>query len=66
MGFNAADCESALKYCDNKVDDAALWLTQNAVSQNNKNMQLGQTLNISAVEVFIVHVHIDKNIKKLF
>lgn len=53
MGFSATDCESALKYCDNKIDDAALWLTQNAVSQNNRNIELGQTFKINAVEVVI-------------
>lgn len=54
MGFSATDCESALNYCDNKIDDAALWLTQNAVSQPNRNMELAHNFKINAVEVFMV------------
>ncbi|XP_043480928.1 vacuolar protein sorting-associated protein 13D isoform X1 [Leptopilina heterotoma] len=31
LGFAEIDCETALDKCDGKLDDAALWLTQNAV-----------------------------------
>ncbi|XP_033219342.1 vacuolar protein sorting-associated protein 13D isoform X2 [Belonocnema kinseyi] len=31
LGFAETDCETALDRCDGKLDDAALWLTQNAV-----------------------------------
>ena len=30
LGFSKADCLRALEECHNKLDDAALWLTQNA------------------------------------
>lgn len=30
LGFETKDCIEALQLCDNKLDDAALWLTQNA------------------------------------
>jgi vacuolar protein sorting-associated protein 13D len=31
LGFTEIDCENALKKCNGHLDDAALWLTQNAV-----------------------------------
>jgi len=31
LGFAEADCRIALDHCDGQLDDAALWLTQNAV-----------------------------------
>lgn len=31
LGFKTEDCIVALENCDGKLDDAALWLTQNAV-----------------------------------
>ncbi|XP_012219117.1 intermembrane lipid transfer protein Vps13D isoform X2 [Linepithema humile] len=31
LGFAEADCKIALDYCDGQLDDAALWLTQNAM-----------------------------------
>lgn len=30
LGFNSDDCVNALEICNNKLDDAALWLTQHA------------------------------------
>uniref|UniRef100_A0A336MDN8 CSON015545 protein n=1 Tax=Culicoides sonorensis TaxID=179676 RepID=A0A336MDN8_CULSO len=30
LGFHVSDCLAALEKCDNQLDDAALWLTQNA------------------------------------
>ena len=30
LGFGVEDCTEALKVCGGKLDDAALWLTQNA------------------------------------
>lgn len=35
LGFKAEDCVMALQYCEEKVDDAALWLTQNAIPIHN-------------------------------
>ncbi|KYQ55282.1 Vacuolar protein sorting-associated protein 13D [Trachymyrmex zeteki] len=31
LGFAEADCRIALDHCDGQLDDAAMWLTQNAV-----------------------------------
>ncbi|CAG2067174.1 unnamed protein product, partial [Timema podura] len=31
LGFHFDDCEAALERCNGQLDDAALWLTQNAV-----------------------------------
>ncbi|CAH1134889.1 unnamed protein product [Ceutorhynchus assimilis] len=49
LGFKHLDCVQALELSDNRLDDAAIWLTQNAkdfvdVSEEN-------SLNIHAVEV---------------
>lgn len=30
MGFSTNDCTKALEICNGQLDDAALWLTQNA------------------------------------
>lgn len=31
LGFQIEDCNEALKQCNGQLDDAALWLTQNAI-----------------------------------
>lgn len=31
LGFETNDCVKALELCEHKLDDAALWLTQNAI-----------------------------------
>lgn len=31
LGFAAEDCAGALERCNGQLDDAALWLTQNAL-----------------------------------
>lgn len=57
LGFKREDCVTALQNCDGKLDDAALWLTQNAIpnrshvapSQETKNAD--NTVFIKAVEV---------------
>ena len=33
LGFSRADCQVALELCKGKLDEAALWLTQNAVPE---------------------------------
>ncbi|XP_029047151.1 vacuolar protein sorting-associated protein 13D isoform X1 [Osmia bicornis bicornis] len=37
LGFNDADCRAALDLCNGQLDEAALWLTQNAVPDSNVN-----------------------------
>ena len=39
LGFAETDCETALDRCDGKLDDAALWLTQNAVPSADSGMK---------------------------
>ncbi|XP_071050524.1 intermembrane lipid transfer protein Vps13D isoform X2 [Onthophagus taurus] len=55
LGFTIEDCMHALEYCDQKLDDAALWLTQNAVPSSAHDIDVtseaGKASNISAVEV---------------
>lgn len=34
LGFHLEDCNEALKQCNGQLDDAALWLTQNATPSN--------------------------------
>lgn len=39
LGFAEVDCETALVRCNGHLDDAALWLTQNAVPNVEKTVQ---------------------------
>ncbi|XP_050302982.1 intermembrane lipid transfer protein Vps13D isoform X2 [Anthonomus grandis grandis] len=48
LGFQKEDCIRALELCDNKLDDAAIWLTQNA---ENIGECKDKTLNVHTVEV---------------
>lgn len=36
LGFTEFDCQIALEKCNGHLDDAALWLTQNAIPNTNK------------------------------
>lgn len=38
LGFTDADCRAALNFCNDQLDEAALWLTQNAVPNSNTSM----------------------------
>ncbi|XP_066151224.1 intermembrane lipid transfer protein Vps13D isoform X2 [Euwallacea fornicatus] len=49
LGFRHRDCVQALEMCDNQLDDAAIWLTQNAESVANSARQSG--LNVQAIEL---------------
>lgn len=53
MGFSTPDCVAALKHCDNRIDDAALWLTQNAVSFSNRRADSEEFLKINTIEVLV-------------
>ncbi|XP_017773930.1 PREDICTED: vacuolar protein sorting-associated protein 13D isoform X2 [Nicrophorus vespilloides] len=50
LGFNAEDCVAALNSCGQKLDDAALWLTQNAVP-NYIIASEDSTCKVVAIEV---------------
>ncbi|KAK4875461.1 hypothetical protein RN001_011883 [Aquatica leii] len=54
LGFVTEDCVKALMVCP-KLDDAALWLTQNAIPMHNfpspVHHQSNATLSVSAVEI---------------
>ncbi|XP_028134062.1 intermembrane lipid transfer protein Vps13D [Diabrotica virgifera virgifera] len=50
LGFKPEDCAAALEKCDNRLDDAALWLT-NAGKSLDTRKPAKKALNISAVEV---------------
>lgn len=59
LGFSTQDCIKALEICEMKLDDAALWLTQNAVSsytQGFKETEQSSPLSISSVEVCIIYL----------
>ncbi|XP_020712491.2 intermembrane lipid transfer protein Vps13D isoform X3 [Athalia rosae] len=49
LGFAETDCEAALDLCNGQLDDAALWLTQNAIPNSQANSS--GSLYIQAVEV---------------
>lgn len=54
LGFKAEDCIAALENCEGKLDDAALWLTQNAVPSRGLAQEGSKDNNdvfIKAVEV---------------
>lgn len=54
LGFKAEDCITALKNCEEKLDDAALWLTQNAVPVDN----YGSSHKASKEEPFVKTVEV--------
>ncbi|KZC09178.1 Vacuolar protein sorting-associated protein 13D [Dufourea novaeangliae] len=39
LGFTEPDCRAALNLCNGQLDDAALWLTQNAVPNSDLNIK---------------------------
>lgn len=60
LGFKISDCIKALQVCNNHVDDAALWLTQNrepiryfaTITDNNiKRTSNNKTLEINAIAI---------------
>lgn len=50
LGFKTEDCIVALEKCENKLDDAALWLTHNAVP-SSRVPKSEISISINAVEV---------------
>ncbi|RZC42308.1 vacuolar protein sorting-associated protein 13D [Asbolus verrucosus] len=52
LGFKTEDCLKALELCERNLDDAALWLTQNAVLvHNHVDVNDRTPLNVKAIEV---------------
>lgn len=53
LNFTQEDCMKALECNENKLDDAALWLTQNAISISGygRNENVKKPFRLSAVEV---------------
>ncbi|XP_025991490.2 vacuolar protein sorting-associated protein 13D isoform X1 [Solenopsis invicta] len=61
LGFAEADCKIALDHCDGQLDDAALWLTQNAVpisaeavATNNDSVFRTVELQVSCMRICII------------
>lgn len=48
LGFSTDDCATALEHCNGELADAALWLTQHAIHEQDED---GGTLNIKTVVV---------------
>lgn len=49
LGFSNEDCLKALEICENRLDDAAIWLTQHA--KVNYNIKQKKTLDIKTIEL---------------
>ena len=58
LGFNQADCVSALEATDGQVNEAASWLLENATPESPKPKTNQQGLEISGFEVghFLCHM----------
>ncbi|XP_024892812.1 vacuolar protein sorting-associated protein 13D isoform X2 [Temnothorax curvispinosus] len=53
LGFAEADCRIALDHCDGQLDEAALWLTQNAVPTSAETVAAYDDSVFRAVELQI-------------
>lgn len=54
LGFSAEDCTKALDICCGQLDDAALWLTQNAAHVPDEKGSLSDsksTISFDTIEV---------------
>lgn len=62
LGFKKNDCLEALNICENNLDDAALWLTQNAETLNashsllKKHVNTVSTSNKNSFEIYAVEL----------
>lgn len=60
LGFTEVDCRTALDHCDGQLDDAALWLTQNAepssdfAATNNESVFHAVELEASCMRICII------------
>lgn len=59
LGFTTEDCTKALKICSGKLDDAALWLTQNAAhvardKETSSDSDSRSAISFETVEVKII------------
>lgn len=53
LGFKTEDCITALANSDGKLDDAALWLTQNAVPTHSLKQEIKEN-NKAFIEIIEV------------
>ncbi|KAJ8974055.1 hypothetical protein NQ317_002301 [Molorchus minor] len=51
LGFKKEDCIKALEICENRLDDAALWLTHNAIAASARTVKSTPSVKVNAVEV---------------
>lgn len=60
LGFSTQDCIHALERNNKKLDDAALWLTQNAVPSSSNNQQEVNgnqaKMDLCAIEVDVIKI----------
>ncbi|XP_044592109.1 vacuolar protein sorting-associated protein 13D isoform X2 [Cotesia glomerata] len=54
LGFAETDCEAALDVCNGQLDDAALWLTQNATPSDHTKMFQVIEIDSSCLRICII------------
>ncbi|XP_032690797.1 vacuolar protein sorting-associated protein 13D isoform X2 [Odontomachus brunneus] len=60
LGFAEVDCRTALDHCDGQLDDAALWLTQNAepaseiAANNDESVFRAVELQASCIRICVI------------
>lgn len=66
LGFETNDCVTALEICEQKLDDAALWLTQNAVPAFTYGSKGQIQINDGDFGIKAVEVCTNMNLKKTY
>ncbi|XP_076684056.1 vacuolar protein sorting 13D isoform X4 [Andrena cerasifolii] len=56
LGFTDADCRAALDLCNNQLDEAALWLTQNAVPNSDVNTRNESFFHAVELQTFCARI----------
>lgn len=54
LGFSVEDCAKALELCNGQLDDAALWLTQNAThvpADNESSSDTQSAISFQTIEI---------------
>ncbi|KAG5879440.1 hypothetical protein JTB14_025696 [Gonioctena quinquepunctata] len=51
LGFQPEDCLTALEKSGNRIDDAAIWLTLNAIPSQNTVVQTRRPFSVDAIEI---------------
>lgn len=62
LGFDKKDCVEALRLCENKLDDAALWLTQNANPVFSYGSNTGSTSSSDKIHIKVIEVNSRRDI----